>query len=227
MLKSIFLISLLLLTGCATTESYITNKSTSETISGADLNANIGILTGTFSRKKSYEHTFRALRFKNIDTGVTYSIQKLHNPSLLFNTAKPHFSEEKGMDGEVFAFILPAGNYTIYDFAISAAGYNSTRTWSSKEAFSIPFAVNANQVNYLGSFHFTPTFGRNLLGLKAPDAGYWILNDELERDKRLITSVYSSLPVNNMNVVIPSTKEVFTPVIIFPSEISSIQQNTE
>ena len=222
MIRVLFLLfSAMFIAGCAT-NGFVSSKDTVETISSADLNENTGIVFGSFTRNTQHkgiieavDYDKRSLRFRNVETGALYSIDKVDHKSLIWGGVKPHFEEEV-LEGAVFAFVLPAGKYIIYDFYIEKYQHGS---WTSKKVFSIPFEVAADKVSYLGRYNFNATFGRNLLGFKVHDAGFWVLGDELEKDKGYANNIFPGIPLDNVLSVIPNEKEVQTPFVLFETEL--------
>ncbi len=91
------------------------------------------------------------------------------------------------------AITLPAGEYKIYAWGLEYPMVNGTRTFFPKGNFSIMFTVSANRINYIGDYLAIPVVGRDLLGIKQPTGGYFVVSNRFEKDYQTITSHFSKL----------------------------------
>ena len=226
---------MLVLNGCATTDtSSITNFATPTTVSNDSLNQETGILVGTYTKNtEEAEYDVRTLRFTDTKSyNSRYSIaRKKPNPIIGYQGHR-YTLEDQGKVGNAFAFVLPAGEYTFYNFGLSSSNNNSTERWFSDKPFSIPFVVEPNKVNYIGEINFNAIIGTKknesiLLGTlgssPAKRGGYWIFSDELDRDREFIEKEFQNLSLNGVSSVIPQAKKRFTPFVILPNEEEAFQ----
>jgi hypothetical protein len=92
-----------------------------------------------------------------------------------------------------FAIPVPAGNYAIDSWMISAnAGYG-TIVVSNRLPLRVPFQVEAGKATYVGKTNVISLYGRSLIGLPAYDRGIIIITDSYEKDAKEIASVYPSI----------------------------------
>lgn len=218
MKKLTLLIIGLFLLGCET--SNIANTETPVSISQADLGADTGIVVGTYTRtlnKKHYSH--RRFFFQNIDTKQKYTIRSRSTFNPLKRDTNIHHFTDKESEGDVFAFVLPAGKYHFYNFQIHHSTVSSDESWFAKQPYSIVFDVQPNKVNYLGEVRFTSKENINLIGNISRDGGFWVIHDNKDRDMPLINRQYPNISLNNVVTIIPTSKAVFTPFVLLPSEL--------
>lgn len=237
MFRKIFITALITLFvhGCATTDtSKITNFSTPTSVSNDSLNQETGILVGTYTRyKEEAEYDTRVLKFTDTESyDSRYEIARRRPAPIIGPQGHRYTLEDNGKVGNAFAFVLPAGEYTFYNYWLSSSDNNSKESWQSSRPFSIPFVVEPNKVNYIGEINFNAITGTKkieniILGtlgeVTAKRGGYWIVSDELDRDRKVIENEFQNLSLNNINNVIPQAKKSFTPFVILPSEKEAFQ----
>ena len=229
MVRFIFIITVFIISGCATTTPKITNLNTSLGVSKADLNENMGILVGTYTKNiGEIEYGKRRLFFTDTkDYEPRYAIDKKGFSNIL---GHQYTVKDSAKEGDAFAFVLPAGEYILYNFSLES-GQNYSQTWSSSENFSIPFVVEPNKVNYLGEFNFTAFSSERttIIGIKSTnrEGGYWIVTDELERDKKYFAQKYKALPMDDIKNIVPKTKRKQTPFVILPNELEAFNKSKE
>lgn len=212
MFRLMFLLVMLLVSGCAT------NSLTPQPVTLSDLNDGRGILVGSFSRdaneQQYYSQTFR---FKNTSTGELFDI--VSQPTFnLFSGKTPDDFQTSESRGGIFIFSLPPGEYAFYNFRLYQSDGYANKNWWSAQDYSIPFEVHAGVVNYVGEIKLIPSFGTNFFGMRVHSGGYWEISDQKERDAGLISSKHPFISMEDAVNVIPSRKEVFTPLVILPSE---------
>jgi hypothetical protein len=198
--------------GCAT-NSLVPNPMGSSSLSDSN-----GILVGSFSRdprgQKYYSQTFY---FINTSTDEVHSIKS--QPTFNMFTGKtPDDFKTSESNGGLFVFSLPAGKYSFNDFRLYQSNGYFEKNWSSEKPYSIPFEVHANKVNYVGEIKLMPLTGKNLFGMSVQAGGVWVISDQSNRDLKIFSTKYADIPIDNMVKVIPDSKEVFTPLVILPSE---------
>ena len=213
MIRLLLLLAVCFVTGCAT------NALTPKAVSKEDLNENNGILIGSFSRDPSapkyYSQTFR---FKNVVSGEIHNITS--QPTFnMFSGKTPDDFQTPDSNGGIFIFSLPAGKYTFYNFRLYQSNGYVNENWSSREAYSIPFEVNANAVNYIGEIKLLPDVGKNFFGVSVNTGGSWVISDQTERDTKFILLKHPFISMDKAINIIPTEKEIFTPFVILPSEL--------
>jgi len=55
--------------------------------------------------------------------------------------------------------------------------------------------------------------------MKLHAGGVWFISDENERDISILSKKYPNIPLNDVVNVIPREKNIFTPLVILPSEL--------
>jgi len=200
------------LSGCAS------NLLKPEQISKNDLNNSNAILIGSFSRNPSapvyYSQTFF---FKNLDTNEKYEIKSQQEFNIFTGKTADEFNDSQNA-GSTFALKLPAGHYVLYNFVLFQSSGMSHTYYSSKTDFAIPFEVHPNHANYIGELKLEGATGRNFFGMKVPAGGIWVISDKQNRDVALLKASMPQMPLDEIISVIPTKKDVFTPLIVLPSE---------
>ena len=194
-------------------------------VTSADLNSTHGILMGTFSRdSKQSNYMSQAFYFKNVKTDKHYEVKSSVSWGFLTNEMKDDFNTPDS-HGDLFTFSLPAGDYVLFNFNLFNSNGYFHQSWGSKKDFAIPFTVEANKVNYLGEIQLMAFLGENLLGIKVPNGGIWVIRDKSERDLALAEKKLTKVPLDYVNNVVPQRKDIFTPLVLLPSELK--QKNEE
>jgi hypothetical protein len=208
------------LAGCANTHLK------RDTISDASLSPTSGVLVGSFARHPAspayYSQTFY---FKNLANGTIHQI-KSQQEFNIFNGKTPDDFDTPESKGGVFAFNLPAGRYTLFNFRLFEGKGFGYRDFRSREDFSIPFEVRANATNYIGEIKLQPLMmGRSFL-FNTPEhsGGVWYISDQIDRDLAILRKTRPEVPTGNVTSVIPQVKEVFTPLVILPKEQETLRQ---
>jgi hypothetical protein len=189
-------------------------------VSGSSLTPTNGVLVGSFARSPDgpvyYSQTFY---FKNAKTGEVREIKS--QPTFNLYTGKtPDDFNTPGSAGAVFVFSLPAGAYTFHNFRLYQANGSFQQNWTSKEDYSIPFEIQANTVNYVGEIKLEGLKGRNFFGMAVPAGGVWLVSDQLDRDMDILKKTRADIPASNTVSIIPTRKDVFTPLVVLPGEMN-------
>ncbi len=213
MFRLVLLCFTLFTTGC------VTNSLVPQPITEADLSETNGVLVGSFSRDPSgpkyYSQTFR---FKNVSTGKEHSVSSQPSFNMFSGKTSDDFKLSNSHGG-VFALSLPAGEYTFHNFRLYQSNGYFEQNWTSQEPYSIPFSIQANKVNYVGEIKLSPLTAKNVFGIKVQAGGVWIISDQKNRDFGVIATKHPEIPLNQVVSVIPERKEIFTPLVILPSEV--------
>ena len=216
MIKLAFLSLVILLTGCAT------NSLTPKPITSANLNETQGLFVGTFSRApnapKYYSQTFY---FKNATTGKIFEVKSQPTFNMFTGKTPDDFNTQES-NGALFVQTLPAGKYIYNNFRLYQSNGSYQQNWSSVQDYAIPFEIFPNKVNYGGEIKLVPVMGKNFFNMNVQAGGTWVISDQHERDIPLFKSKYPSITFQNYENVIPEGKEIFTPLIVLPSEQNKI-----
>jgi len=218
MFRLVILTLSMLLTGCATT------LLAPKPISTSDLSETNGILIGSFARDPDGPTYYsQTIRYKNNETGKEHEItaQLAFN---MFNGKTPDDFKTKDSHGGVFAFSLPAGEYTFYNFRLYQSNGYFHQNWTSIEPFDIPFTVKPNRVNYVGEIKLSPFTGKNLFGMRVHAGGLWLVSNQSSRDFDIMMQKYPEIRLDKVNNIVPSEKKIFTPLVILPSEIEAYRK---
>ncbi len=212
MLKIVVLSLIIFVTGCAT------NSLAPTPVTQSDLSATQGILVGSFSRDPSgpnyYSQTFR---FKNVLTDEDHRITS--QPTFNMFTGKtPDDFRTPNSNGGVFVFSLPAGEYIFHNFRLYQSNGYFEQNWTSKEPYAIPFVVQPNKVNYVGEIKLIPHTGKNFFGMQIHAGGIWVINEQWDRDIEVLSRKHPEIPLEEIVNVIPNKKDIFTPLVVLPSE---------
>jgi len=210
--RILFALAIALLSGCAS------KLLKSDSTNSDALTASQGVLIGSFSRNPNapayYSQTFF---FKNIDTQKKHEIKSQQEFNIFSGKTADEFNDGTNA-GTTFAIKLPAGHYILYNFSLyrpTGVGYTY---YSSKSDFAIPFEVIPSQANYLGELKLEGSAGKNFFGMSVPAGGIWVISDKQQRDVALLKEAMPQLPLDRVISVIPTKKEVFTPLVVLPTE---------
>jgi hypothetical protein len=103
---------------------------------------------------------------------------------LLHGVAPDYENEED--KGIVLVTRLPEGDYEIYATSeYFNSGVSGTALFYSVKPFSIPFTVRRDQPVYLGNYMASPTWGKNLIGLRVRSNAYYTVEDRKDVDLRI------------------------------------------
>lgn len=212
-------LAIVLLSGCAS------KLLKPEPITRDVLTQSQGVLIGSFSRNPNAPRYYsQTVFFKNLDTNEKHEIKSQQEFNIFSGKTKDEFKEGVNA-GSTFALTLPAGRYVLYNFNLyrpTGVGYTY---YSSKTDFAIPFDVHPNSVNYLGELKLEGASGKNFFGMSVPAGGIWIISDKQERDVLLLKTALPQLPLESIKSVIPTKKDIFTPLVVLPTEQTGTTSN--
>jgi len=199
----ITLLSSLIVTACIPTQATRAPQGLEKQLQGPT-----GLIFGSIGAATPDAFTSQSLFFRM--KGSTESGQIIFIHDGLMNVPLDIIGQK--MRGTLFSTRLPIGEYEIHQvsFFINRAQLGTT-TFYSKEIFSIPFKVEEGKSTYLGEFVASPFIGSTRLGT-APIGGYFVVSDQMERDKTLLSSKPES--VSNWPVInsIPDPKIMNIPI---------------
>ncbi|GAA4503295.1 hypothetical protein [Pseudaeromonas paramecii] len=154
-----------------------------EQLAATDL-ANQGLVVGSITRPplKPAFNSY-ALLFRNIDSKQEYRVRI--SADMMSGRYEDDILDQ-GVAGSKFALLLPPGRYELYNFSLfmmDPAGGDTT--YFAKQDFSVPFAVQAGEIQYIGEFRNKPvTYIRSFMGMEAEilAGGSWDIYDNSGRD---------------------------------------------
>ncbi|MGE0383092.1 MAG: hypothetical protein AB7Q97_00050 [Gammaproteobacteria bacterium] len=86
--------------------------------------------------------------------------------------------------------------------------------FSSKKDFSIPFTLHENEALYIGNFIAHSFRGKNAFGLSVLAGGYFVREDDFDRDVDLLRHAYPDL--GRFEIKRSDLKAVAPPFIVAP-----------
>jgi hypothetical protein len=165
------------------------------------LDNNYSLIVGSLSRANGLQSFDSwSLLFRSINADMIYKnfIKGKMDKSVPFGKYDFDFKEKKS-SGNIFAYIVPAGDYEIYGTQITQSyGYTHTN-WQDSDNFSIRFHAEAGKITYIGEYAIQPVYnGKNLFGASLVSSGYWLIADKSERDLALLQKKYPNLNWNEV-----------------------------
>ena len=153
-----------------------------EQLAATDL-ANQGLVVGSITRP-SLKPAFNsyALLFRNIDSKQEYRVRI--SADMMSGRYEDDILDQ-GVAGSKFALLLPPGRYELYNFSLFMMGPAGDTTYFAKQDFSVPFAVQAGEIQYIGEFRNKPvTFMHSFMGMETEmlAGGSWDIYDNSGRD---------------------------------------------
>lgn len=217
MLKNLLIVLTIFILAACASKNLKPEPVTKDHLSGGN-----AVLIGSFSRNPSapayYSQTFF---FRNVETNKTHEIKSQQEFNIFSGKTPDEFNTAQNA-GATFVFQLPAGKYLLYNFSLyrpTGVGYTY---YSSKADFAIPFEVNPNKVNYLGELKLEGATGKSFFGRSVPAGGIWIISNQKERDIHILKTTMPGFPLEDVISVIPTKKEIFTPLVVLPNEAREI-----
>ncbi len=98
-----------------------------------------------------------------------------------------------GINPGPFAIAVPAGNYEIVRWGISAPGYGGHVTVSNRLPMKVPFQVKANEATYVGKMVVVSRSGKNLIGLPVFAEGLVLMANQYETDANAISKTFPTI----------------------------------
>ena len=165
-------------------------------IKASSLDNNYSLVVGSLSRANGLQSFDSwSLLFRTDGEKVEYSnsIKGKMDKNVPFGKYDFDFKERKN-SGNIFAYIVPAGDYEIYGTEMTQSyAYTHTR-WKESDEFSIKFHAEAGNITYIGEYAIQPVYnGENFIGVPLMASGYWLVDDKFERDLILLKKKYPNL----------------------------------
>ena len=100
--------------------------------------------------------------------------------------------------GELYLLELPVGNYEFYNYSINISTGVSEGEITAKNAFSMPFSVQAGKVKYVGEAKLKDVMGKNAFGMSVPAGEIPSVSDQHVRDFATAKKKFPKLPLEQV-----------------------------
>lgn len=174
------------LTGCATNNYLVPAEYNLDQSKSA-------YITGTIATKTTGED-------QNPNTSSSILFRKVGSKESASISARRHFMgftkwdfKERDRNGKVFKFALDPGEYEIYGVYFYYNNGQVSKTYETKEPFSIPFTVEEDNTYYIGEFLSYGLWGSNVFGISIPTGGYFEASENKKRDYDLLKVKFPEL----------------------------------
>jgi hypothetical protein len=210
---SITLLFIVIISGCAA------RPPLPEAINSNSLEAGNSLVVGSLSRRNGMRSfSSWSIYFRDINGTTSKKIGGKADPAALFNRYDFDFSE-KTYSGNLFAFLVPAGEYEIFNAEMGLNQGTTYKHWRSERDFSIKFQAQPGEITYIGEYAVEPLSHKSFFfGLPVTSSGVWLIDDKSTRDIELLKAKYPNLDWNSFNKSIPT--EVNTPIFVLKSRIN-------
>ena len=180
-LFAIFLVPIMLLSGCGKKYDYITK----ETITSNALvqPQGKGTILGSVSSDGG-RHSTANITLTHPSTG---KVQFLSTKRKI----------DKNTKGRTYLINLNPGKYAITEWRFVIPGYPSTRSAEDK-IDTFEFEINAGDYLYLGNFHIETVMGKNIFGIAIPAGVDIKVRNKKERDLKDLKRKFPKLPVDEI-----------------------------
>ena len=196
--KVIFTISVLfILTACSPLPVISVSPELSPTTA-----TGIGYIAGSISKIKTKEEfspfSLQWITIKRQGTDKEI-ILGFENGGLGLGNTPPDF-EDVNVRGASFLEPLQPGEYEITSVRFYYNNGQWEKSFYNKEPFSIPFTLKEGRITYIGSFTSHGIYHLALGIFKSPTGGYFLLEDNSERDLAILKSKHPSLVFKNIDI---------------------------
>lgn len=186
------LTALMQISGCAT---FPTTRL--DTGMEAPANGPAGYLFGTIGHGSRFDFTTNAVYFRRVGSAATGSFHFSHTIGI-----NPPIDVRQGeAKATLFMARLTPGRYELVDMRIAMyLGPSASLEFSAAEPMRIPFEIVEGRATYLGEFLSFPVHGKNFFGGATVDAAYFVVSDQLQRDRTLLVErnpTLRDIPVDN------------------------------
>lgn len=174
----------------------------------------IGIGASANTHYSSYSLKFRKLGDKEGESNRFVYFQ--HNE---FSAQKRDYdtAEENGV---VQSFRLPPGDYEIFNFDVFLNGGMVQKNFASRNEFSIPFRVRANETTYLGNYQANLSMGKNFFGMSMPAGSVFVVTNREKADLELVKKRLPNVSFGTISNAAPTAKSIANPFFVEANEIS-------
>lgn len=173
----------------------------------------IGIGAIANTHYSSYSLQFRKVGDKEGESNRFVYFQ--HNE---FSAQKRDYNS-KEENGVVQSFLLPPGDYEIYNFDVFLNSGTVQKNFGSRNDFSIPFRVRPNETTYLGNYQANLTVGKNLFGMSIPAGAVFVVTDREMADLALVKKRLPNVSFGTISNAAPTAKSIANPFFVEANEI--------
>ncbi|RZF82954.1 hypothetical protein EXT46_05745 [Pseudoalteromonas sp. CO325X] len=151
-----------------------------------------GVIIGSLSRANAaaiYDIWSISLRSK--DSNMEQDVNILGKASTTAPFVAYDFDyKEKKYSGNLFAYIVPAGEYEFYNYRLFQNRGALSRNWHPEDEFSIPIEVKSGAINYIGEYSATKDY-------------FWEITSNKARDIPLFKARYPNLDWSELIISLP------------------------
>ena len=166
-------------------------------ISESEINkGGYALIVGSLSRRNAaaiYDRWGLSLRRVGSKEPVEFKIEGKASTSVPF-VAYDFDYREREYSGNIFAYLVPAGSYEIYNYVLFQTRGAFYRHWSPEKGLSIRFMVKENSINYIGEYAATENYD-------------WKVFQNTDRDIPMLKKRYPDLDWSKFVISIPEKRE--------------------
>lgn len=151
-----------------------------------------GVIIGSLSRANAaaiYDIWSISLRSKDSNIEQDINIRGKASTTAPF-VAYDFDYKEKQYSGNLFAYVVPAGEYEFYNYRLFQTRGAFSRNWHPENEFSMPIKVKSGAINYIGEYSATKEH-------------YWEVTNNQTRDIALFKAKYPNLDWSNLIIALP------------------------
>ncbi|MDH1471014.1 MULTISPECIES: hypothetical protein [unclassified Shewanella] len=165
-------------------------------ISSNDLNRDgYALIVGSLSRRNAaaiYDRWGINIRKVDSENFFEFNIEGKASTTAPFIAYDFDYRESK-YSGNIFAYLVPAGTYEIYNYTLFQTRGEFYRHWSPEDNLSITFSVKENSINYIGEFAATENYD-------------WKIFENKNRDIPMLMKKYPNLDWSDVVTRIPDKR---------------------
>lgn len=109
--------------------------------------------------------------------------------------------KEKEYSGNLFAYVVPAGEYEFYNYRLFQNRASFYRNWYPEKEFSMPIVVKGGAINYIGEYSATKEYN-------------WEVTNHNARDIALFKVKYPNLDWSKLVMALPHKSNEISVLII-------------
>lgn len=151
-----------------------------------------GLIIGSLSRANAAAiYDIWSIRLRATDPQINKDINILGKASTTAPFVAYDFDyREKMYSGNLFAYIVPAGEYEFYDYRLYQTRGAFYRNWNPKNEFSMPISVKSGAINYIGEYSATKNYN-------------WEVSSNETRDIAFFKAKYPNLDWSKLIIALP------------------------
>lgn len=159
------------------------------------LGEDAGYAVASISAAEGTYYNGYSFRFRRLDGSVQ---SRFYYDQIGFWSRAPTDYKNDKEAGVVSVHSLQPGDYEIFAYDAYLIGVGS-RTYGSKEDFSIPFTIVPGETAYLGNFQAHEMKTRGLLGLPIDHGPRFIYSDTMDRDIEIAKKLRPDYAISKVN----------------------------